>query len=66
MAVTVIVRATYTEERSLAEFFTQTFGMGSCTILVSSCSLAADVFAVSDADGCSGNVDDFSALSPES
>jgi hypothetical protein len=40
MVVTVIVRATYTEERALADFFTQTFGVGSCTILVSvrSCS----------------------------
>ncbi|KAH8746301.1 hypothetical protein F5882DRAFT_422861 [Hyaloscypha sp. PMI_1271] len=33
MAVTVVVRATYTEERALADFFTQTFGTGSCTIL---------------------------------
>ncbi|PMD23220.1 hypothetical protein NA56DRAFT_701497 [Hyaloscypha hepaticicola] len=33
MLVTIIVRTTYTEERALADFFTQTFGVGTCTIL---------------------------------
>ncbi|TVY23265.1 hypothetical protein LHYA1_G007946 [Lachnellula hyalina] len=33
MAVIVIVRATYTEERTLETFFTQIFGWGKSTIL---------------------------------
>ncbi|KAF8862499.1 hypothetical protein BDZ45DRAFT_739143 [Acephala macrosclerotiorum] len=33
MAVTVVVRATYTEERALETFFVQLFGWGKSTIL---------------------------------
>lgn len=35
MAITVIVRATYTEEYALASFFTKVFGTGNSTIRVS-------------------------------
>jgi len=33
MAVTLFVRATYTEERALEKFFVDTFGWGKTTIL---------------------------------
>jgi hypothetical protein len=66
MAVTVVVRATYTEERALADFFTQTFGTGSCTILVSGRSLLAVEFYISDGVDRSGNEDGFNAPSLES
>lgn len=66
MAVTVVVRATYTEERALADFFTQTFGTGSCTILVSGRSPPAVEFFISDGVDRSGNEDDFNAPSLES
>lgn len=42
MAVTLFVRATYTEERALEKFFVDTFGWGKTTILVSCLKLLYD------------------------
>ncbi len=66
MAVTIIVRATYTEERALEKFFTEIFGWGKSTILVRNPAQETIGVLMTDAIICSGNAADSNAPSPDS